>query len=130
MDEQEKTGGSELEKISEEARKKLDVADAEFQARLDALAERSAKAKERMENQRYLENERLKSDRKAARGLGIGLTVAYAIIGTPLVGFGGGWLLDRSLGTTHWQSVLGLIGSFGGVAYAVWILNKMQDKMD
>ena len=59
------------------------------------------------------------------RQLGIGLSIAYAILGLPLVGAGIGWLIDRATGVQGvWVGPLVLVGAAAGVAMAVVLLGK------
>jgi F0F1-type ATP synthase assembly protein I len=69
------------------------------------------------------------TDPETARGLGVGLTIAYAILGMPLVMFGLGWLIDQAFKTTLWQSLLGLIGFFMGCGYAVYAAQANAKRM-
>jgi F0F1-type ATP synthase assembly protein I len=79
-----------------------------------------------MEVKQERQTEERRSDGESARGLGIGLTVAYAIIGTPLLGFGIGYLIDGNSTVKTWSGILGMIGAFAGVGYCVYILNRTQ----
>lgn len=63
-------------------------------------------------------------DPKTARGMGVGLSAAYAIIGLPLVGAGLGWLIDRALGTTFIIAILAVAGLIGGMFHAVQLSNR------
>ena len=59
-----------------------------------------------------------------SKGMGIGLSAAYGIIGLPLVGAGAGWLLDRWLHTS-WCTFAGVVlGVVGGMVYAVSLTNR------
>ena len=52
------------------------------------------------------------------RGLGVGLTVAYAFVGPTILGYGIGWLIDRRNGQVNvaqtWSTLLGLVLGFVG----------------
>lgn len=115
-----------VEQTAKEAREELGQIQDDFEDKLKALEKRATEAKRQHEKTKARVEAQRADDGKAAKGLGIGLTVAYAIIGTPLVGFGAGWALDQTLGTRGWQSGLGLLGAFLGVGYAVFVLNKFQ----
>lgn len=58
------------------------------------------------------------------RNLGVGLTIAYAILGAPLVGFGIGFLIDQATKGVFWRGALGLLGCCLGVGYAVIVANR------
>jgi F0F1-type ATP synthase assembly protein I len=60
------------------------------------------------------------------RALGVGLNIAFAIVGLPLVGAGIGWLLNRQLGTPIWTGILSLAGATLGIVYAIYVLNRTQ----
>lgn len=112
--------------IAEEARRKIEEADVEFNARLKDLEERAHHAQNKrhqIERQKAKEN---KSSADAAKGLGVGLSVAYAILGMPIAGLGLGWLIEKMGGPAGWQSGLIIIGSVLGVVYAVWFVNRVQ----
>ena len=62
-------------------------------------------------------------------GLGVGLSIAYTIIGFPLLGYGVGYLLQRLTGSAFWPSTLAMSGMVLGVAVAVFMLSKTQNKL-
>ena len=84
----------------EQAKQEGNKIDEEFSARLKALEERAQAAKQVRDSQAAQVMRKEKNDRESAIGLGIGLTIAYTIIGMPLLGVGIGWILDKALGTT------------------------------
>jgi F0F1-type ATP synthase assembly protein I len=100
----------------------------EYEARLRALEEKIDQAKTQRAAKQRADERRLQSDSESHRGLGIGLTVAYTIIGLPLFGIGVGYLLDRSLGTQTYQGIGALVGSVLGVVGAIVVLNRHQAK--
>ncbi len=112
------------EEIAEEARQKLDSIQDDFDERLGELEKRATASKAKHERSKARVEAARASDRESAKGLGVGLSIAYVIIGMPLAGFGLGFLIDRQLGTTGWQGGLGLTASFIGVGYAAWMLQK------
>lgn len=116
------------EEIAEEARQKISETSNEFEARMAELEKRGAAAKARYEATKTKVATERKESGDSARGLGIGLAVAYAIIGAPLAGFGAGFLIDKANGGDTWKGILGLIGSVAGVAYAILILNREEKK--
>jgi F0F1-type ATP synthase assembly protein I len=110
--------------IADEARKKLDAIEDDFDSRfadLEARAKASKTTQQRRESRVAAEQ---KSDRESARGLGIGLSIAYTILGVPLGFFGIGYLIDKASGTTIWQNALGLTGCALGVGTAIWMAQK------
>ncbi len=115
-----------IDAITDEANAKVEKIDDEFHAKAEELHARAAKLKRTMEVKQERQTEERRSDGESARGLGIGLTVAYAIIGTPLLGFGIGYLIDGNSTVKTWSGILGMIGAFAGVGYCVYILNRTQ----
>lgn len=100
----------------------------DFDERLRDLEARAQAAKDRRETKARTEARRLASDAESNRGLGIGLTVAYAIIGLPLFGIGVGYAIDSANGTTIFRGFGALVGSILGIVGAVVILNRQQNQ--
>ena len=115
------------EEIADEARRKIDEADAEFADRLKSLEDRAAQSKSRRETQAKQKAREDKSSAEAAKGLGVGLTVAYAILGMPLAGLGIGWLIEKMGGPAGWQSGLIVLGAVLGGVFAILVVNKTQN---
>ncbi|HXH60311.1 MAG TPA: hypothetical protein VNI20_03035 [Fimbriimonadaceae bacterium] len=67
-------------------------------------------------------NARIDSD--SARGIGIGMTAGYAIIGLPLIGAGAGFLLDRLFHTWFLIAIGAVAGLIMGIVYAVRLSNQ------
>ena len=97
-----------------------DVDDLELRTRRARLSHDRAKGEE---------GGRLADDAKASKGLGIGLSIAYTLLGLPMVGLGVGFLLDRLLGTTAWKGIGTVAGAVGGIAFAVMILNRENSRL-
>jgi len=96
-----------------------------FDQRMDELDSRLNDARRRDTQRQKVEKETQMASADTGRSLGVGLTVAYGIIGTPIVGYGVGWLIDSRMGQSNmWSSWLALAGAFGGVIFAVIILQK------
>lgn len=100
----------------------------DFDDRLRDLEARAQAAKDRRETKARTEARRIASDAESHRGLGIGLTVAYAIIGVPLFGILVGYALDSAAGTNVYKGLGALLGSILGIAGAVIILNRQQNQ--
>jgi F0F1-type ATP synthase assembly protein I len=77
------------------------------------------------------ENERrMAADQKAYRGLGVGLTIAYTIIGLPLVGLAIGWALDTAATGGNLFRALGCVaGMTLGVFMAIRMMNANESRM-
>ncbi len=67
------------------------------------------------------------ADVHVAKGLGLGLTVAYTIIGVPLAGLAVGWVIDHYAGTTTAKGIGMLIGAGIGMAMALFILKRSSE---
>lgn len=96
----------------------------EFQVRADALAQKFDRAMEARNTRESAERKRLASDAELGRGAGFGLTIAYTIMGLPMVGAAGGWLLDQRLGTQIWVGILTLTGAILGIFSAIMMLQR------
>lgn len=111
------------------AREELAAIDAEFETRLQAAKDRARRSHEDRTNIARTREKELASQGKASRGLGVGLTLAYMILGTPMAGFGIGWLIDRANGVQNQASSVGiLLGSILGLGLAVVIMNRDNDR--
>ena len=58
------------------------------------------------------------------RGLGIGMSAAYSLVGAMIVGFGLGWGYDRIFHTIYGQVIGSLLGSVLGITTSIFIINK------
>lgn len=102
--------------------------DAEFEAKLKSLEERAKNVHETRQAQKAQVQKTMKSDREAARGLGLGLSIAYTILGLPMAGYFIGWLIDRQTGNTTASGLLTVLGAFLGVFMAIYMVNRSQPK--
>ncbi len=115
-----------LKKVSAAAAKAPELDD--FDDRLRQLEEKAAKASGRLQKEKKEESRKMASDSEAARGLGVGLSIAYTLIGLPMIGVAVGWWLDNRFHTEIWKSLLILIGSVAAIAYTVFTLNQQNSK--
>jgi F0F1-type ATP synthase assembly protein I len=99
------------------------------EAEIEQIAAAAREARERQRRLKPRTDREMKSEAKSARGLGIGLTVAYTIIGLPIAGFLIGLMIDRQVGGTAWQTWLTLSLTFAGVFLAARILARHSDKL-
>ena len=109
--------------ISEEHRQKL-TSDEEFEARMAALHDKENRIQSIREAATRIEKRKQVSDGKVAVGMGMGLSIAYTIIGCPLVGFGIGYLLDMQAGTTTMRSYAAMVGIVVGMGVACVRIQK------
>lgn len=101
----------------------------EFEERLRQLEDKAAATKSRRDTIQAQEQEKLKSDGKSAVGVGVGMTIAYAILGVPMLGALLGWLIDRSLGTNLFKGLLTLGGAVLGIVFAVITSNRQAPRL-
>lgn len=128
-DDLETTFASFDEKLSaqaEENRAALEI-DEELETRLEKLEQKAEKIRLNRENKARQADRVRKSDKEAAQGLGNGLTIAYTIIGCPLLGAAIGWLIDRGTEGQVFMRVGVLLGAVLGVAAAVFMMNRTND---
>ena len=112
-----------IDKAREEAAK----IDEEFGERLKALEEKAKTVKEVRDNQNREKTRKLESDRETAKGLGLGLSIAYTIIGLPILGAVIGWFLDSRMGGQTFTSLGVLIGSVLGIVAAVFMISRANN---
>jgi F0F1-type ATP synthase assembly protein I len=98
--------------------------DEEFDERMRSLDQKVAAQKAVRDNVKKEEARKTQLDRDATRGLGIGLNVAYALIGLPLVGAGLGWFLDKQTGASFWTGLCVVGGLIFAIAYTVLLMNQ------
>lgn len=98
--------------------------DEEFDERMRRLEQKVSTRRAIRDNVQKQEARKAELDRDATRGLGIGLNVAYALIGLPLVGAGLGWFLDKQLGTSFWTGICVVGGLIAAIAYTVLLMNQ------
>ncbi len=68
-------------------------------------------------------------DRKGSLSTGLGLSLAYTIIGTPLLGYAVGLGINKLTGTQGWQIWLTLIGSVIGIGWTMMVVNRNNDRL-
>jgi F0F1-type ATP synthase assembly protein I len=105
--------------------------DEEFEARMaDKVSELEGKvkvARARHASEAEKNSKIIEDSGQSYRGLGVGLSIAYAIIGLPLVGYGIGYLLDMGK-PPLWQGLFTVAGAAGGVWFAVFQMNRTNPK--
>ncbi len=117
-----------VDDVRANADEKKSALDSEFDQRLKALEEKAQKAKASREVEKKKVERIQTSTQEESRALGLGLSIAYTIIGIPLLGAGVGWLIDRQVGTHYWMGMLTLAGATGGVAIAIFKMNQNERK--
>lgn len=111
-----------IEKAKEDAAK----IDDEFSERLKKLEDKARQQKLIRDNRSHETNRKARDDAESAKGLGVGLSIAYTIIGLPLLGVGIGWFIDTRLGTQTYRSIGVLLGSVLGLVGAVVLLSRIN----
>jgi len=64
---------------------------------------------------------------EAARGLGVGLSIAYTILGVPLVGLAIGWALDSHYQSNVFKGLGTVSGAVLGIILAFWMMNRQNN---
>jgi F0F1-type ATP synthase assembly protein I len=100
----------------------------DFDDRLRDLEARAQASKDRREAKAATERRQIARDAESNRGLGMGMTVAYTIIGVPLFAIAIGWVLDQRMGTNIYRGMGALIGSIVGIIGAIVLLNRHQQR--
>jgi F0F1-type ATP synthase assembly protein I len=120
--------GGRVDSIAAEHRAKLGD-DAEFEARVAALhakVDRVAATRAAIKTQTARQQA---SDGKATAGMGIGLSIAYTIIGCPITGYVIGYLLDNRAGTTSMRTNGAFIGIVIGMGVAVFLIQRSSKQL-
>ena len=111
----------------------------ELAARLAAIEEKAKhlKAGSRMPDPPEWNYKRPASMRKKVedngyRGLAVGLSIAYSLVGCMLLGWFLGWLVDRARGggSAGGQAIGGLFGCILGMVSAIWLMNRVGGGRD
>jgi F0F1-type ATP synthase assembly protein I len=101
----------------------------DFEARLRNLEGRATETRIKRNAEVREQAKKNASDAKSAKGLGIGLTVAYMIIGFPLVGALFGWLIDKSTNSNAFIAFGTVGGAALGVVAAILIINRHSSSL-
>jgi len=97
----------------------------DFDGRLRELEENAKRAR----GVQAQKAKRIADEGRSNRGLGFGLTIAYTIVGVPMVGAGIGYLVDRAQGTTVWIGYGTFIGAVLGIVAALFMLNRANNEL-
>lgn len=110
--------------INRRASEKADDLHSEYDKKLAELEAKARAAKARESVKVVSKDQMLKSDAEAARGLGVGLSIAYTILGTPLLGLGIGWMLDNRYQANLFKGLGTVSGAVLGIILAFWMMNR------
>lgn len=124
---------NELEQMAEAMLKKAEAPmeipdapgfDAEFEHRLAKVEARAERVQGVRADKAREERRQKQVHAESVRGLGVGVSVAYTIIGLPLAGAAIGWFFDQGSETGTWKSVGVLVGAVLGVVLSIFIMNR------
>jgi F0F1-type ATP synthase assembly protein I len=118
----------ELEQASAAHREKVTGIQSEFDERMRNLETKLDRVREQREGKRVQEQVRTNIDASASKGLGLGLQIAYTIIGLPLIGALIGYFIDRATGATLWTGLLAVAGMAGGVTLTVMFMGRSSNQ--
>ena len=108
----------------------LELEAARVKAELDGIDGRLNKAKQTYQNTKPKPNSVSGGlDQKTALGMGLGLSMAYTIIGAPLVGYGLGLLLNKATGNPGWHIWTTLIFSVIAIGWVAMIGSRNNDRL-
>ncbi|CAN1499422.1 hypothetical protein MCEMSE15_00444 [Fimbriimonadaceae bacterium] len=102
--------------------------DAEFRQRYEEISNRAKVIQEKRAAAVKTQATKEKSDRESAKGLGVGLSIAYTILGMPVAGYLIGWAIDGNSVVQTGRNFGTLIGAFIGVAAAVMMMNRTNTR--
>lgn len=108
----------------EKAKQEADKIDDDFEARLKTLEDRAKSQKLVRENKEREVQRKQNAERDSARGLGIGLSIAYTIIGMPILGLIIGYILDGGNASQTYKSIGVLAGAVLGIVMTFVILAR------
>jgi len=117
-----------LEGTSAASKDELEEIEDEFDKKLRELHQRVDSVKQTKERKEQAQLKIQKQEQSSARGAGIGLAIAYTIIGVPMLGVILGYALQEATGNKVWMSVCVLIGAVLGLAMAVVMMNRTNPK--
>lgn len=92
--------------------------------RLDELGKKAEALKQKKQAADVEAQKQVRMTQDANAGLGMGLTIAYAILGVPLAGAIVGVVLKNSTGNPVWMPVFTLAGLVFGVLTAVILIQR------
>jgi F0F1-type ATP synthase assembly protein I len=113
--------------LKQEHAAKADLGD-DTHAALEEIERKAAALRATQEKKTTTLSEQRRVDSESSRGLGIGMTVAYIIVGIPLAGAGLGYLIDKALKASIFMGIGTLIGAIIGISMTVVIVNREANK--
>ena len=113
---------AQLEAMKSRSFGELPSVDAQF----DSLEKRASAARLTHAKAKNDEPSRIASDRRASRGLGIGMAMAYTMLGLPLLGIIIGFLINK-VSPGPWIAIGVVAGFIAGVVFALFLSNREKD---
>src|SRR5947209_1082734 len=92
------------------------------------IERRAAELKATQQKKAQVQSEQRKVEADTSRGLGIGMTVAYVIVGVPLTGALVGWLIDKATKASIYTGIGTLLGAVIGIAMTIAIINRENNR--
>ncbi len=91
----------------------------EMERKLRSIEERAKAGRVVFNKTKTVVEDDRKSTGSSYKGLGLGLMLAYGLIGFPIACYGLGWLIDRQVGGTLASALLTV---FGMVCAVIWVV--------
>lgn len=117
-----------IEERVRQAQEEIAGIDDEFHDRLRELEGRAQAAHGGYKRKEAEKERARRSDGESSRGLGVGLSVAYTILGMPMLGAGVGWFVDKQTRMSVFLGLGTVAGAVLGVVFALVILSRHQDR--
>jgi F0F1-type ATP synthase assembly protein I len=99
-------------------------------SKLEAIEKRAASAKVTLDKMKPQSDTITGGlDKKTSVGMGLGFTMAYTIIGTPLAGYAVGLIINKLTGAKGWEIWLVLGGGILGIIWVALVASRNADRM-
>ncbi|MBI5705496.1 MAG: hypothetical protein HZC36_00735 [Armatimonadetes bacterium] len=119
----------EMEEAAERTRNAPDLGiDPDLERRLSRIESQAKDARARNENVGSIPKRRSAKDAEDYRGLGVGLSIAYTIIGFPVLFAVVGLFVDRANGTSQWAGIGAIAGAALGMGMALFMLKRNEER--
>ena len=115
---------SKLAAEASQRKAEMDEEQAAFDRRLQEIEGKAAKVKYQRDQEQKRIEKRRGTEQEDARHLGVGLSIAYVVIGLPLAGALAGYFVDNRIGSTVWKGFGMLIGAGLAVLMAFVIISR------
>ena len=92
------------------------------------IERRAAELKASQQQKVQVQTEQRQVSAGDSRGLGIGMTVAYVIVGVPLAGALVGWLIDKATKASIYTGFGTLLGAVIGIGMTIAIINRENSR--